>query len=146
MLFRSEPKIKFVTDKNNLTEGGLYFYAYDAKYKDKHPKWDSFPMTIILKKTKTGFLGLNLHYLPINQRSVLLGRMLQSNSIYDKRKDKLKLTITYDLLKSSSAFRGYEKCVKEYLFTNIQSKILPLDPHEWLYAIILPLENFHYKK
>ena len=139
--------IDVLEGNGTFKHGMMYTYIYDAKYKNILPKWDAFPLTIVLEKRTKGFLGLNLHYLPINERSVLLGKMLQSYSAYNKQTDKLKLTLDYSVLKESGQmFNGYEKCVKEYLYDHIRSKILPIESHEWMYAILLPTANFHYKK
>lgn len=134
-------------DKTVFTTGKMYLYFYDAKFKTTLPKWDSLPLTILLERRTNGFLGLNLHYLPMNERSVLLGKILQSNSIYNKSNDSLVMNLTYDVLKKSgNYFKGYDVCIKEYLYSHIQSKILPIESHEWIYAVLLPLENFHYNR
>lgn len=134
-------------ERTLFNPGQMYLYAYDAKHKQTLPKWDSLPLVIMLERRTNSFLGLNLHYLSMNERSVLLGKILQSNSYYNKANDTLKTTITYDdLKKSNNYFKGYEVCIKEYRYSNIRGKILPIDSHEWLYVILLPLENFHYNR
>ena len=134
-------------ERTTFKPGQLYLYVYDAKHKKTLSKWDSLPLAIILERRDTSFLGLNLHYLSINERSILLGKLLQSDSVYNKGNDILKVKINYeDLKKSSGFYKGYEVCIKEYLYSNIRGKILPIDSHEWLYVILLPLENFHYKR
>jgi len=134
-------------ERTTFSPGQMYLYFYDAKHKDTLPKWDSLPLTIMLERRADSFLGLNLHYLSMNERSVFLGKMLQSNSVYNKANDVLKVNVKYSELKNSkNYYKGYEVCVKEYLYTHIHGKILPIDSHEWLYAILLPLENFHYNR
>ncbi len=141
------PDNDVLKDMSIFSTGGMYLYFYDAKYKQTLPKWDSLPLTIILEKRANGFLGLNLHYLPMDERSVLLGKLLVSNSVYNKSNNSLKININYDnLKKSNNYFKGYDVCIKEYLYSHIRSKILPIDSHEWLYTILLPLENFHYNR
>ena len=139
--------VDVLNNRTSFSTGQMYLYVYDAKNKNTLPKWDTFPLTIMLEKRTNGFLGLNLHYLSLNERSILLGKILQSNSVYNKSNDKLITNITYDILKNSSNyFKGYDVCVKEYLYSHIRSKILPIDSHEWLYVVLLPLENFQYKR
>jgi hypothetical protein len=136
-----------IRSKSGFTVGGLYLYFYDAKHKATLPMWDRFPLTIVLNRTSTGFLGLNLHYFSMNERSILLAKILQSNSVYNKSTDTLKANLTYDTLKGSKTYyKGFEKGIKEYLYSHVQSKILPIESHEWPYAILLPLEDFQYNK
>lgn len=134
-------------ERTTFRPGQMYLYFYDAKHKATLPKWDSLPLTIMLERREDSFLGLNLHYLSMNERSVFLGKMIQSDSVYNKANDLLKVNVKYDDLKNSkNYYKGYEVCVKEYLYSNVRGKILPIDSHEWLYAILLPLENFHYNR
>ena len=55
--------------------GKMYFFHYSPKLKDKLPYYDSFPLVIIIEMYGDGFLGLNLHYLPLKMRMNLLGRV-----------------------------------------------------------------------
>lgn len=139
--------LNVIQSKNIFSQGGLYLYFYDAKYKDTLPMWDKMPLTIVLGITSTGFLGLNLHYFSMDERSILLAKILQSYSLYNKSTDTLRVSINYETLKSAkNRFKGFEKGIKEYLYSHVQSKILPIESHEWPYAILLPLENFQYNK
>lgn len=54
--------------------GRMNFFLYDAKYKDKLPYWDRFPLVLPLEETNNGFIGLNFHYLSIPMRLKLLNR------------------------------------------------------------------------
>ena len=53
-------------------EGRMYTFFYDAKYKEKLPYWDRFPVVLILDMYQGGFSGLNLHYIPPRYRVRLL--------------------------------------------------------------------------
>jgi hypothetical protein len=139
--------LNVIRSKSIFSVGGLYLYFYDAKHKDTLPMWDKLPLTIVLDRTSTGFLGLNLHYFSMDERSVLLAKILQSYSVYNKATDTLRVNINYNTLKGSKTyFKGFEVGIKEYLYSHIQSKILPIESHEWPYAILLPLEQFQYNK
>ena len=50
---------------NQFRLGGLYFFYYDPKTKDSLPYYDTFPLVLALERYNDGFLGLNLHYLPL---------------------------------------------------------------------------------
>jgi hypothetical protein len=83
--------------------GKMYLYYYDAKYKDRLPFFDMYPLTIPIEFQNSGFIGLNLHYLPPNARASLLNSLttLANNNKYD---DSTKLVVSYQLLKKYSQF------------------------------------------
>ena len=56
--------------------GRLNMFIYDPKLKAKLPYYDSFPLVLPIEQYKDGFLGLNLHYLPIGLRVRLLDRLV----------------------------------------------------------------------
>ena len=56
--------------------GGLYFFYYNPKGKGDMPYYDIFPLVIPLHRYNDGFLGLNLHYLPITYRLRLMTKLL----------------------------------------------------------------------
>ena len=55
-------------DYRKFLIGALYFFVYDPKTKADLPYYDRFPLVLPLKREPDGFLGLNLHYLPIPLR------------------------------------------------------------------------------
>ena len=55
--------------------GGLYFFFYNPKLRDDLPYYDIFPLVIPIEKYHDGFLGLNLHYLPIRYRQLLIQKL-----------------------------------------------------------------------
>ena len=109
------------TDGDSTFVGGLFFFKYNAKTKDKLPMWDKFPMAMIIDRYNDGFLALNMHYLPKGRRASLIG-------IVNKFKDDRKLSNTiraqaknWQYMKDSSggAATGYmSKTVKRNLFTH----------------------------
>lgn len=136
-------------DKNSDSKqiiGKMYFYLYDAKWKDKLPYWDKFPLTIILNSGSDRMLGLNLHYLNRGMRAALLSKFL-STVIYDDKNDTFKFTLSYlQLVNFASKYVGYKPCLKQYLISNINSKMLEINMHEWAYAVYLPVEQFQKKR
>jgi hypothetical protein len=55
--------------------GRMYMFSYDAKWKDKLPYWDAFPLIFPIDFKKDGFLGINLHYLPPVLRAKLMDEL-----------------------------------------------------------------------
>jgi hypothetical protein len=124
-----------------LFKGRLYQFFYDPKGKADMPYYDRFPLVLILEKYDDGFLGLNLHYLPIKYRVAFLDKLL-NYAILDDEDNPTRLRITYDILTASRRFKEFRPCIKRYLFSQIRSKILTIEPQEWEVAIFLPTQLF----
>ena len=121
--------------------GRLYFFFYDPKTKDDLPYYDKFPLTIVLDRYDDGFLGLNLHYLPIKYRIQFLGKLMNYAST-NHDNEIIRVRITYDILQASRKIREFRPCLKRYLFSNIKSKILTVQPNEWEVASFLPVHLY----
>lgn len=127
--------------KGRFRIGGLYHYFYDPKTKDDLPYYDVFPLVILLRKDKDGFLGLNLHYLPPKLRAIFLDKLMKYAILNDDNEPE-RLRITYDILTATSRFKEYRPCIKQYLNSQIRSKIITVKPQEWETAIFLPTAVF----
>jgi hypothetical protein len=121
--------------------GNLYFFHYNPKNAQTLPYYDVFPLVLILAKYNDGFLGLNLHYLPIKMRALFLDQLSHYAS-YDDNDDIKKIKVTYDILSSVKRLRAYEPCLKRYLFNHVTTRLLKVEPHEWETALFLPVEQF----
>lgn len=124
--------------------GRMYFFHYDAKYKDTLPVWDKFPLVIPIEMYSDGFLGLNLHYLDPYNRLALLDRLLDFVN-NDKYNDTTRMNLSYDLLNSSRRYKLIEGCVKRYLSSHIRSSVIYIEPDSWETAIFLPTAKMVYK-
>ena len=63
--------------------GRLNMFIYDPKFKKTLPYYDTFPLVLPLEKYSDGFLGINLHYLPIPLRIRLLDRLVDFSNDTD---------------------------------------------------------------
>lgn len=126
---------------NRLILGGLYCYYYDPKTKDDLPYYDRFPLVLVLERYNDGFLGLNLHYLPVKYRIAFLDKLMGYASYNDEDEVK-RMRVTYDILNASRRFREFKPCIKRYLTTHIKSRILTIQPGEWDVAVMLPMHQF----
>jgi len=126
---------------NQFKLGGLYFYYYDAKTKKELPYWDRFPLVLVLEKYPDGFLGLNLHYLPLKYR-ILFMEKLMNYAVLNEDGDIKRIRITYDILNSTRRLKEFQPCLKRYLTSNIKSRILVVQPDEWDIALFLPIQQF----
>ena len=126
---------------NSINPGQMYMFFYDAKWKDKLPYFDMFPLVLPFKKVPGGFLGLNLHYLPYGARFKLLG-MLSEYASDDKMNEDTRLMLSWKLLNSSSRLNMIKPCVKKYLAEQLQSRFLQINYPDWITASQLPVERF----
>lgn len=126
---------------NRFLIGGLYFFYYSAKYDDKLPYWDAFPLVMPLERDTNGFLGLNLHYLPPRVRAGFMDKLMNF-AIYDDADEIKRLRVTYEILSASKRFKEFRPCIKRYLYSHVASKILAVQPEEWETAVFLPAHQF----
>lgn len=127
--------------RTTIRVGSCYMYYYDPKHKLTLPYYDRFPLVFPYKKVKGGFMGINMHYLPLPYRAKLMDALydVANNNRYD---DSTKLKFNYDILNSSSKFKYFAPCVKHYLLDHVRSKYLFIHPTEWDIAMFLPTQRF----
>ena len=132
-------------DPDRLTNrpmiGQMYMFYYDAKHKATLPYFDRFPLIFPYKKTPDGFMGINMHYLPLNYRAQLMDALydVANNSRYDET---TKLNLSYSMLNGAAKYKYFKPCVKRYLTNQVRSRFLYIYPSEWDIALFLPLERF----
>jgi hypothetical protein len=136
-LLRDEALIR----KSRTMMGHMYMYYYDPKHRETLPYYDAFPLTIMVERAPGGFYGLNLHYLKPNTRAIFLDKLTDtlSNDNYDET---TRFRARYNLLSSVRKFKEFQPCFKHYLSSQIDSKIVLVQPPEWEIAIFLPTEQF----
>jgi hypothetical protein len=119
--------------------GHLYLYRYNPKLKKELPYYDKYPIVFPIDRVKNGFLGLNMHYLPIPLRAELM------DGLYDYvvgSKDTTRINANYDTVSNIPSLEYYKPCVKHYLFNHIETRFLHIDVSEWDIALFLPLQRF----
>ena len=121
-----------------LQLGQMYMFFYDAKTQDKLPYWDYFPLCIPIKRYKTGFMGLNLHYLPIDLRQQLYYRLLPraTTTVFTEY---TRLKIDYNFLKSRNSLRAFKACIRRYRYEHMIGKMAHVPANEWELTVHLPL-------
>jgi hypothetical protein len=126
---------------NRFDIGGLFFFYYDPKTKSELPYYDRFPLVLVLEKYSDGFLGLNLHYLPLNYRFIFLDKLMDYASL-NKENNINRMRVTYDILSASKRYKEFRPCIKKYLNGHVQSRIIAVQPNEWDVAAFLPVQQF----
>jgi hypothetical protein len=108
-------------DANELrkftVEGHMYMFEYKAKMKWL-PYYDRFPLTYVIKSTRTEFWGANLHYMTPKRRIIAVKKLLQGRIDIPK------------------------VCFHKYLHNHVENYYLDLASKEWDTAILLPTEQF----
>lgn len=126
---------------NVLVPGQMILYNYDPKHKKTLPYYDRFPLCFPFKKLPDGFLGLNMHYLPLRLRAKLMDGLYDTvtNQRFDEN---TKLNISYNILSKAANFKGFKPTVHRYLNNHVKSRFLIIDSVEWDIALFLPLQRF----
>ena len=121
--------------------GGMYMMLYDAKTKAKLPYYDRMPLIFPYRRVPGGFMGLNMHYIPLPSRARLMDALYDTanNSSYDET---TRLKISYNILDKAAKYKEFRPCVKRYLTSQVQSKFMYVFPSEWDIALFLPTERF----
>lgn len=120
--------------------GSMQMFFYDPKYKETLPYYDRFPLAIIVKPAKGGFLGMNLHYLPPILRAKFLDALM--DNVTSKKSPDAKFKLTTKLLASASDLEYYKPCIKHYLNEHVRSNFAEVKAPEWEIATFLPTAMF----
>lgn len=126
---------------SSLAPGNMYLFSYDPKLKKELPFYDRFPAIIAFKGLPDGFLGLNLHYIPLLYRAKLLDALLDTLN-NGKLTRETKFRISYKMLDGATKFKYFRPCLKRYLYSHVRSKFLEVHPKQWDIAAFLPLARF----
>ena len=118
--------------------GRLNMFFYDPKWKKKLPYYDTFPLVLPLEKYPDGFLGINMHYLPIPLRIRLLDRLVDfsNNTKFD---ESTKLIVNYSKLKNINLIKP---TLHRYLAGHTKSQFRRIDADEFTIATLLPVQRF----
>ena len=123
---------------NNPFYGRLNMFFYDPKYKKTLPYYDTFPLVLPLEKYPDGFLGINLHYLPMKLRINLLDRLVDysNNTKFD---ESTRLAVDYSKLKNIGLIKP---TLKRYLAGRVKTQFRRIDADEFTVATLLPVQRF----
>jgi len=118
--------------------GRLNMFVYSPKFAKKLPYYDTFPLVLPLENYSDGFLGLNLHYLPIPLRIRLLDRLgdFSNNTKFDETTI---LDVNYAQLKNVKLIRP---TIHKYLSGQTRSQFRRIDADEFTVATLLPVQRF----
>jgi hypothetical protein len=127
--------------ENRFRLGHMYMFIYDPKHKETLPYYDRFPLIFPINRAKGGFLGINMHYLPLQLRAKLMDSLYE-NVTNDRFDETTRLRASYNTLNAASRFKEFRPTVKHYLNNHIRSRLVYVNPAEWDVALFLPTARF----
>ena len=121
--------------------GDMIMYFYDPKMKNELPYYDKFPLTILVQPTKGGFQGLNLHYLSPKVRALFLDRLmdLAPKNVTDSTR---LARLRYNTIKGANKYKEFRPCFKQYLMSQVKSRIVRVPMTDWEIAVFMPTQQF----
>jgi hypothetical protein len=128
-------------EHDKITIGRMYMFKYDPKTKEKMPFWDTLPLVFPVAPAEGGFYGLNFHYLPLRERALLMDRLYEFVN-NDNLDFTTKIRLSYGLLKSTTRLKMFQPAFKRYLYSQMRSRFLYIEPQDWFAALFLPTESF----
>ena len=108
------------TDTAGFAHGQLYFFTYSAQ--TKQPYYDMYPLSYVIEYQKGGFLGCNLHYVPLTQRDELAISLLNNSA--------------------QGAVAVPRQTLHKYLYTGVRGTPYRIPNAEWSDVAQLPTERF----
>ena len=127
--------------------GHIYQFVYDAKTKSKLKYYDFFPMSIVIEQYKNGFLGLNLHYLPLTMRFFFMEQLWKFVSSPSGELDEdTRFLLRYNMLKAISGKKYFKPCLKRYLYSQMRTPMYHIPSNKWTFAMVLPSSKFFDKQ
>ena len=125
----------------NIVPGEMYLYLYDPKFKDDLPYYDRLPLVFPFRKTKDGFYGINLHYLPYGIRFKVLEELQKYATGNENNVDR-RIKLSWRLLETVAKLRPAQFAVKQYLNSHVKSSFYRIPYSDWTTASQLPIERF----
>ena len=118
--------------------GKLNMFLYDPKHKKVLPYYDTFPLVLPIENYPDGFLGINMHYLPISLRIKLLDTLVDysNNTKFDET---TRIVADYSKLKKINLIKP---TLHRYLAGHTKSQFRRIDADEFTIATLLPVQRF----
>ena len=100
--------------------GELYFFTYSAQ--TKQPYYDMYPLSYVIEYQTGGFIGCNLHYVPLTQRDELATSLLNNSA--------------------QGAIAVPPRTLHKYVYTGVRGQPYRIPESEWTDVAQLPTEKF----
>lgn len=123
--------------------GGMFFYEYDPKWKEKLPYYDRYPLVTPFNLYNDGWIGINWHYMEPNLRRRVLLYLL---AYKEKKSTREYMKISYELLNKSVHVEAFKPAIKRYLTGHVRTKLVKINSDEWRHVAALPLAKWKKRK
>jgi hypothetical protein len=134
--------VEYRTKKVILGEMLLFGYNPTTSIK-KMKYYDRFPLVFPLKLYDDHFLGVNLHFIPFNERAIFLENILKITAGDLESGLALARALKYERIRDSTKY-VYGMCaIKKYKLDAIFTITLRIPSDKWKYAINLPVARFY---
>ena len=107
-------------DTAGFSPGELYFFTYSAQ--TKQPYYDMYPLSYVIEYQTGGFIGCNLHYVPLTQRDELATSLLNNSA--------------------QGAIAVPPRTLHKYVYTGVRGQPYRIPESEWTDVAQLPTEKF----
>ena len=107
-------------DTDGFAPGQLYFFTYSAQ--TKQPYYDMYPLSYVIEYQKGGFLGCNVHYVPLTQRDELATSLLNNSA--------------------QGAVAVPRRTLHKYVYAGVRGQPYRIPESEWTDVAQLPTERF----
>lgn len=122
----------------NMLIGQMFLFFYNPMTAQELPYFDRFPLIFLLEMNKDDFMGLNLHYLPIDLRQRMFYQLLPRRTS-NEMLNNTRLKIDMNYLNSRLNLRMYKACIKRYKFKSVVGRMAKIPAYEWEVAAHMPL-------
>jgi len=121
--------------------GTVHMFRYEPKNETKLPYYDQYPLVIIVDRAKGGFLGLNIHYLPVLLRARFLD-VLYKDLNNEKFDETTRMNTRWRRVNRGLTKKFLKPMIKHYLSDHVDGYIAQVYPDEWDTAMFLPFQRF----
>lgn len=122
--------------------GNLYFFKYDPKLKATLTIYDKYPMAFPIKIYNDGFLGVNMHYLPMGERKEFVKRVNEYRRTSDEDRVKANMELIAMLESSKRIYKMMPEAVHRYLLPHARSRFVRILPEEYDKAVQLRIDEW----
>lgn len=111
-----------IVSRSEIQPGDLIQFEYRAKHADTLIFWDAKPAVIVLRKSGSRMLGLNLHFVPFTLRKLIAEFVINKNRMNIAANKRM--YIDYNLIKAFLYAIKATICIRSYIVGNMSSKVV----------------------
>lgn len=121
--------------------GNLYFFKYDPKLKAKLNMYDKYPMAFPIKMYSDGFLGVNMHWLPMGERKDFV-KAVNEYRMTEVNRTSINAEFLVMMEKSKRIYDLMPKAIHRYLISHTRSSFIRILPEEYEKAVQLKIDEW----